>query len=166
MLFFFPRPYLPLPAMCIVSSAQHAGRCPTLRLPARGLHSRTFLPHRLSIFWPMWPAPCYFSLIILKVTLTTLIFSWIMMWSIREIPRRTLHIFPSNFKLMDYYYRQYRKFLHHKFAGSWSMEYIVQLYSFSTLTFTALLQHFVLGDESVTKRSELMNKKSQFESLM
>jgi hypothetical protein len=33
------------------------GLSPTLRLPRRGLHSRTRLPQRLSVLWLIWPPP-------------------------------------------------------------------------------------------------------------
>ena len=56
-----------------MSSVHLVGGLPTLRLPVRGRHSRTFLPHRLSVLRAMWPAHCHFNLQILRAMSVTLV---------------------------------------------------------------------------------------------
>ena len=56
-----------------MSSVHLVGGLPTLRFPIRGRHSRTFLPHRLSVLRAMWPAHCHFSLQTLKAMSVTLV---------------------------------------------------------------------------------------------
>ncbi|KAI8423547.1 hypothetical protein MSG28_012639 [Choristoneura fumiferana] len=53
-----------LPAAFRRSSLHLAGGRPTLRLPSRGLHSRTRLLQRLLILRQIWPAYCHFNLLI------------------------------------------------------------------------------------------------------
>jgi hypothetical protein len=53
-----------LPAVLRKSSLHLAWGRPTLRLPRRGLHSKTRLPQRLSVLRLIWPAHCYFSMLI------------------------------------------------------------------------------------------------------
>jgi hypothetical protein len=51
----------------------------TLRLPRRGLHSRTRLPQRLSVLRLIWPAHCHFSTLIrcaMSVTLVLCRITW------------------------------------------------------------------------------------------
>ncbi|KAL0858937.1 hypothetical protein ABMA27_011361 [Loxostege sticticalis] len=51
----------PPPATLTRSSVQRAAGRPTLRLPVRGLHSRTRLFHRSSVLRQTWPAHHYVS---------------------------------------------------------------------------------------------------------
>jgi hypothetical protein len=53
-----------MPSVLSKSSLHLAWGRPTLRLPRRGLHTRTCLPLRLSVLRLIWPAHCHFSMLI------------------------------------------------------------------------------------------------------
>ena len=55
-----------LPATLMRSSVHLVGGHPTLHLPTRNRHYRTFLPHLSSVLRAMYPAHCYFNLLILR----------------------------------------------------------------------------------------------------
>ena len=72
-----------------MSSDHRVGGRHTLRLPRRGLHSRTRLLQRPSVLRQIWPAHCHFSLLILRAMSVTLVLSRItsfLILSARETP--------------------------------------------------------------------------------
>jgi hypothetical protein len=84
-----------LPAVLRKSSLHLAWGRPTLRLPRRGLHSRTRLPQRLSVRRLIWPAHCHFSMLIrcaMSVTLLLCRITWFRIRSRRETPSIALSI--------------------------------------------------------------------------
>ncbi|KAJ8708758.1 hypothetical protein PYW08_010140 [Mythimna loreyi] len=56
-----------IPAIFARSSVHLVGGLPTLRLPLRGHHSRTFLPQRPSVLRAIYLAHCHLSLAILSL---------------------------------------------------------------------------------------------------
>jgi hypothetical protein len=71
-IFGYSHPQL-LSAVLRISSLHLARGRPTLRLPRRGLHSRTRLPQQLSVLRLIWPAHCHFSMLIRCAMSVTLV---------------------------------------------------------------------------------------------
>ena len=65
------------PAILRLSSDHRVGGRLTLRLPRRGLRSKTRLLQQPSVLRQIWPAHCHFSLLILRAMSITLVLSQI-----------------------------------------------------------------------------------------
>ncbi|KAJ8706287.1 hypothetical protein PYW08_010913 [Mythimna loreyi] len=84
-----------IPTTLVRSSFHLVGGLPTLRLPVRGRHSRTFRPQRPSVLRAMCPAHCNLSLAILfamSATFLLLQISSFLIGSCKEIPSIALSI--------------------------------------------------------------------------
>jgi hypothetical protein len=78
-----------VPAILRKPSLYLARGHPTLRLPTRGLLSRTRLPQPLSILRLIWPAHCHFSMLIRCAMSVTLVLCRV---QVTDIAHRTVKI--------------------------------------------------------------------------